>query len=262
MRRRTVLMASAVLPAALPLRAQTEARSSDPLQTLQWPALRDQYIGKAAMEFSQAVIVRAPSFAEDALHVPLQIDARALQQQGIEIDHILVLVDRNPIREVLSFSPLKALPMLSFRIRMEQASPVRALVKTRQGPWHVGGTWVQAAGGGCTVPGASRIDGSWREQLNQVQARMFPNLIDKGRRLRVRIMHPMDTGLVPGIPAFHIDWLELRDSTGTVWWRMVLHEPVSENPLLTVELPAEGPQQFFIHGQDNNGNRIYAEVNA
>ncbi|MBV8247751.1 MAG: quinoprotein dehydrogenase-associated SoxYZ-like carrier [Comamonas sp.] len=229
---------------------------------MQWPSLREQYLANAPVRFTDAVIVRTPAFADDAMNVPLQVDARALANMGGGVQRMLVVVDRNPVREVLAFEPLRALPMLSFRMRLEQASPVRAMVQTRDGLWHVGSVLAQAAGGGCTVPGASRVDGSWRSTLNQVQARIFNNVIDGSRRLRVRVMHPMDTGLVAGIPAFYIERLELRDADGQLWWRLEPHEPVSENPLITFELPREGPQRFRLQGQDNNGNRIDAEVGA
>jgi sulfur-oxidizing protein SoxY len=72
----------------------------------------------------------------------------------------------------------------------------------------------------------------------------------------------MDTGLVAGVPALYIERLELQDAAGQPWWRMQLHEPVSENPLLTIEMPLQGPQAFRLSGQDNNGNRIDAQVRA
>jgi sulfur-oxidizing protein SoxY len=36
---------------------------------------------------------------------------------------------------------------------------------TRDGICHVGGTWVDSAGGGCTVAGVTRKDGSWSQTL-------------------------------------------------------------------------------------------------
>jgi sulfur-oxidizing protein SoxY len=136
-------------------------------------------------------------------------------------------------------------------------------VRTAQGRWLVGQTWVNAAGGGCTVPGATRADGSWSQTLNQVQTRYFRNVLEgNGTRLRVRVMHPMDTGLVAGIPAFHIEELELRDSAQHLWWRLELHEPVSENPLITFELDRAPPGTMLLNGRDNNGNRIAHEVQA
>ncbi len=258
MHRRTLLCAASL--AASGVRAADDPTGGDPLGSMQWPGMRRQYLGDAPMRFSDAVKVLGPRFADDALNVPIQVDARALGAQGVE--RIRVVVDRNPVREVLDFEPLRSLPVLAFRLRLEQASPVRALVKTRDGQWHVGSAWVQAAGGGCTVPGATRADGSWSSTLNQVQARMFDDLIHGSRRLRLRVMHPMDTGLVAGIPAFYIERLELSDSAGQPWWRIALHEPVSENPLLTFELPDRARGTMRLSGRDNNGNRIEAEVPA
>ena len=261
-RRRVVLLGWVSGLVTPPLWAAEDRTGGDPLGSMQWPTLRKQYLGDAPMRFSDAVVVHTPAFADDAMNVPLQIDARALQAVGGGIARLVVLADRNPIREVLVFEPLQALPVLALRLRLEQSSPVRCLVQTRDGHWHVGGAMAQAAGGGCTVPGVTRADGSWSKTLNQVHARFFGNLADGTRRLRVQIMHPMDTGLVAGVPALYIERLELQDAAQQPWWRMQLHEPVSENPLLTVEMPLQGPKAFRLLGQDNNGNRIDAEVRA
>ncbi len=262
LRRRNALLTGLWTMAAGPLWATEDPTGGDPLGSMQWPDLRKKYAGNAPLQFSDQVLVRAPAFADDALNVPLQIDARALRAQGGGIARMIVIADRNPIREVLTFEPLRALPLLAFRIRLEQASPIRCLVQTQDGHWHVGGVMVQAAGGGCTVPGVTRADGSWSQTLNQVQARFFNNLVDASRRLRLQVMHPMDTGLVAGIPAFYLEQLELRDASGQPWWRLALHEPVSENPLITLEMPTQGPREFRLVGQDNNGNRIDAGVRA
>lgn len=259
MNRRSVLAGLVFAPVAF---AQDDQTGGDPLGSMQYPSLREQTIGQASARFSDAVIVKGPAFADDAMNVPLLVDARGLSGTGGGVARIRVAVDRNPVRQVLDFEPLNALPMLAFRIRMEQASPVRAFVQTRDGRWHVGSTWVQAAGGGCTVPGLTRADGSWSRTLGQVQARFFSNVIEGSRRLRLRVMHPMDTGLVAGVPAFYIERLELQDAGGQAWWRLALHEPVSENPLITFELPVQSPASFRLIGRDNNGNRIDAGVGA
>ena len=61
-------------------------------------------------------------------------------------------------------------------------------------------------------------------------------------------------------PSFHIENLQLEDAGGQAWWRLVLHEPVSENPLITFELPTQLPPSLRLVGRDNNGNRIDAEL--
>ena len=233
----------------------------DPLGSLLWPDLQREFVGQAPCSFSERVTIQGPAQAEDAMQVPILIDARRLAETE-RVRRIRVVVDRNPIRHVLDFEPLQALPVLALRLRMQQASPVRALVETDSGHWHVAGCWVQAAGGGCTVAGTSRADGSWGKQLNQVQARCFDRALEGSRRLRVRVMHPMDTGFVPGVPAFHLESLSLSDAQGRPCWRMSLHEPVSENPLMTFELPREVPGPWRLQGEDNNGNRLDVKVSA
>jgi sulfur-oxidizing protein SoxY len=85
--------------------------------------------------------------------------------------------------------------------------------------------------------------------------------VDGGERMRLRIIHPMDTGLAPGIPVFHIEELALADTTGAELIHIAMFEPVAENPILTVDLPPRatgGP--IHVSGRDNNGNRIDAAV--
>jgi sulfur-oxidizing protein SoxY len=172
-----------------------------------------------------------------------------------------VLVERNPIRKVLDFYPQQALPAVSFRFKLEQASPVRAAVRTADGVWHVGGTWVESSGGGCTVPGATRSDGSWARTLGQVSAGLFESPLDEqATRLRLRVMHPMDTGLVAGVPAFYINRLAVVDEAGRELLRFNGHEPLSENPVLSFELRGRVQESLRVRGSDNNGNRIDAAV--
>ena len=97
----------------------------------------------------------------------MRVDALA------DVQRLIVLVDRNPIRKVLEYQPLAALPAIAFRFKLEQGSAVRAAVQTRDGQWHVGGTWVDSNGGGCTVSGATRQDASWAQTLGQGQAKVF-----------------------------------------------------------------------------------------
>jgi sulfur-oxidizing protein SoxY len=236
-----------------------DAFEGDPFKSYQWSELRKDFLGaKARVQFDDRVQVKGPAFAEDPMNVPITV---ATDLPGVQ--RILVLVDRNPIRRVLELQPLVAQPAVSFRFKLEQGSPVRAAALTHDGVWHVGGTWVDSAGGGCTVPGGTRADGSWSQTLGQVSARLYsaaPGASEPGSRLRLRVMHPMDTGLVNGIPAFHLTRLSVRDAGDRELLRLQTFEPLSENPVLSFEFAKPPPGPLRIVGVDNNGNRIDSRV--
>lgn len=263
---RRAWLARALLAPALPMAAAPGHAASpaadgvDPFASLPWDEMRRTHLGDGPLRFDAGVQVQAPPFAEDPGNVPLRFSVPG----AVGVERVVVLVDRNPIRRVLSFEPLAVLPSLGFSFRLEQASPVRVAVRSRDGHWRVGGTWVDSAGGGCTVSGATRADGSWPRTLGQVGARLFRVSPDPAAaaRLRVRVMHPMDTGLVSGIPAFHLQRLELQEAGGRVLMRLSIGEPVSENPVFSIDL-AESPREpLRLLGQDNNGNRIDTWIGA
>lgn len=252
-------LGAALLPAWL--QAAADGFDGDPFQSFQWPELKKEFLGpRARTVFDARVKVQGPAFAEDPMNVPITV---ATDLPGVQ--RMLVLVDRNPIRKVLELQPMAAQPAVSFRFKLEQASPVRALVQTADGLWHVGGTLVDSAGGGCTVAGVTRADGSWTQTLGQVSGRVFAGAssspgADGAARLRLRIMHPMDTGLANGIPAFYISRLSVRDGADRELLRIQTFEPVSENPVFSFDFARPPPGPLRIVGVDNNGNRIDARV--
>jgi sulfur-oxidizing protein SoxY len=230
-----------------------QAQETDPLASPSWPDVRRKIAGTAPLRFDPRVEVLAPEKAEDSLNVPVTIRVRELP----DIRKVVVVADLNPILKVLEFEPLQAMPRLSFRLKLQQGSPVRALVLTGDGTWHAGGTWVDAAGGGCTAPSVGRSLSNWTDTLNQVDSRSWQR--SDGQRLKLRIMHPMDTGLAPGIPAFYIERLRLRDASGQDWARLNTFEPVSENPMFSLEFDRPTPP-LTLEGVDNNGNRVNARI--
>ena len=243
---------------ALACAAQTDG---DPFGSIQWPDLKREFLGTGMVVFDPRVQVQGPAFAEDPMNVPISVSADGIQ----DVELITVIVDRNPIRKVLEYFPLASLPRVSFRFKLEQASPVRAAVKTRDGVWHVGGTLVDSAGGGCTAAGETRRDGSWSRTLGEVSARVFPHSVaagsgDASTRVRLRVMHPMDTGLVGGIPAFYVNRLSLRDAGGHELMRLNAFEPISENPVFSFDFPGASMGTLRLVGTDNNGNRIAGSV--
>ncbi|MFO1151783.1 MAG: quinoprotein dehydrogenase-associated SoxYZ-like carrier [Alsobacter sp.] len=253
--RLAVLLAVALL--AAPARAMD--LPPDPLRSVMWEWMARQYLSDGRpIVFDPAVKVLAPARAEDPMSVPVSIDATGVPGAS----RILVFADLNPVTHILTYEPLDSAAWIAFRFKIEQATPVRAAVIGSDGAWHVGGTIVDAAGGGCTAPAQGRADTSWVDHLGDVQARIWSEPGSEAR-LRMRIRHPMDTGLAPGIPAFYVEALDVKAPDGRSLGRLELHQPVSENPTMTLRprLPA-GAGSLSIEGRDTEGTPIRATVPA
>lgn len=229
------------------------AGEADPLQSPMWGFHQTRFLGEAPYEFDPRVVLSAPPFAEDSRQVPISVDATAL---GAEVVRIVAWAELNPIPHIFTFFPSGPVaPRIALNIRVEQATPLRAAVLTRDGVWHVGSTRIDAAGGGCTAPSAVRAQAGWEEHLGEVFGARFP--AGEGSRLRLRVAHPMDNGLSGGIPEFFIERAELRGAGGAVLASLELHPSVSENPTLTLQLgKTDAGQQLWL--RDNNGNEFEA----
>lgn len=229
------------------------ANPPDPLRSPSWDAMVARHLDGGTVVFDERVQVRMPPAAEDALSVPVEVSVKNLA--GVE--EVRVLADLNPIPLILSYQPTRADPGISFRFKVEQSTPVRAAMRTADGVWHVGGAWLRASGGGCTAPSFGTGSGLWRDRLNEVSGALWSRP-GGDSRLKLRVMHPMDTGLANGIPAFYIETLQVLDAQGAELAALKTYEPVSENPVLSFDLHHQGPVRII--GRDIQGNRIEARV--
>lgn len=247
----TALALSALMPAAA---AAASEESGDPLDSARWAEMRKAFLANVPVRFDPRVQVIAPADAEDPMQVPVTVDATGLA----DVREVVVFADFNPIVEVLRFYPEGASAYLGFRVKLQQSTPVRAAARTGDGVWRVGGTWVNTVGGGCTAPTATSAGNDWQRRLNEVSARQWSEGPLAGR-LRMKIMHPMDTGLVAGIPAFHLQDIRVADADGRPQMRIQAAEPVSENPVFTLQRANGG--RLLASGRDNNGNafRVWIE---
>ncbi|MNF71799.1 sulfur oxidation protein SoxY [compost metagenome] len=246
MRRRSLLLLG-MLGCVAPALA-----GEDPVESVMWGYFHQRLLGGQPFVHDPGVVLQAPPFAEDARQVPIQVDARALAGQVVKI---MAWAELNPIPQIFIFQPgERVAPLLAIRIRIEQATPIRAAVLTHDGLWHIGSTRIDAAGGGCTAPSLVRAQAGWEERLGQVHGGRFPQ--GDGSRLRLRIDHPMDNGLTGGIPEFFLNQAELRDAEGKVLATLELFPAVSENP--TISLQVQGRDQARLWLRDNNGNEFEA----
>ena len=195
-----------------------------------------------------------PAAAEDALQVPVMVTAAGLAG----VVEVLVFADLNPLPKILQYWPVHAEPDIGFRFKVEQSTPVRAAMRTRDGVWHVGGAWLRASGGGCTAASVGSSQGLWQDRLGEISARLWPQAGAGIQRLRFRVIHPMDTGLAAGIPVFHLDRVEMRDADGALLATLQTFEPVAENPVISVDLHSTGEVRLLMN--DIQGNRYSAQV--
>lgn len=250
------MMIAAALMLTTPAMALDEPKVAldDPYRTGMLGYLQKQILDDPEkIGFDPKVIVMAPHAAEDSFHVPITVDARGIE----DVERIALFVDYGPIPHILDYYPGEAEPWLSFRFKIDQATPVRAAVQTKDGAWHLGGTQIDAAGGGCAAPAAAYASDDWEERLGEVRARMWP----KSGRVRVIVDHPMDTGLADGIPVFTIQNLDFSDPEGEQVARIKLYEPVNEDPAFSLKFAKgelNGPLK--VSGRDNNGNEIDAII--
>ncbi len=222
----------------------------DPFQSVMWEAMAERFMPDGEIVFDERVRVMAPLSAENQFHVPVTVDATALEG----VVEIVAVADLNPIPLVMSLRPSDALAFIGFRLKLQQTSPIHVGVRTRDGVWHVGGAIVDAAGGGCTAPAAAHGNSSWMQTLGETRAYAGRD-DDSTARMTLRMRHPMDTGLAAGIPAFYLNELAVRNDAGKLIAELDLYEPVSENPTLTLK-PRVGPEESILHvsSRDTEGN--------
>lgn len=235
------------------------AGESDPLQSPVWDMVASKTFGGAPYVFDDRVKVIVPMVVEDQAQVPVTADARAVP----DVTQLALIADLNPIQHVLTLHIKKAEPYLSVRVKIEQSTPVRAAAMTSDGVWHVGGVQLEAQGGGCSSPAMARKDADWATTAGRSQGRIWRDA-DGSARLRLRVRHPMDTGLAKdGTPAFFIEKTEVKDPSGDGMATLEMFEPVSEDPTVTLLLKlAPSAGGVTIDGRDNNGGLFRSVVPA
>lgn len=230
-----------------PAAAAAAAPPRDPLGSPMWDFHARRLFGSDPVVFDEAVAVTIPPIAENQRVFPVTVDARKLA--GVK--RIVLFGDLNPIPVAIDFRPTGAAPFIATRIKLDQRTPVRAAVQTLDGTWHVAGSWIDAAGGGCSAPPVSRVKGDWADHLGEVRGGAWRDGIDT--RLRVTIRHPMDTGLVENIAAYNVDRLTVSDEAGQRLAEMTVYGSVAEDPAFTFIVPGTGSGAFAIAAHDSNG---------
>ncbi len=265
-----IAFSTAILKINSSIAAETDIKSSnlsslpkDSLNSVMWDFVATEFLlsdkSSKKIIMNNQILVHAPKVAEDQLNLPIHVDARSVKN----VQKIVVIADLNPIPKVLTYEPKQAEARLSFRIKVGQATPVRAAVLDKDGGWHVGGTFVDASGGGCSQPAVAYGNDDWVKRLAEIRGKIWRTPSQKSAKLRFSVRHPMDTGLADGIPAFFVEKLEFKGANDKLIGNLIIHEPISENPTVTLfPILKEATTAVQIKGRDNEGNLIDVAVPA
>ncbi|WP_069189999.1 quinoprotein dehydrogenase-associated SoxYZ-like carrier [Candidatus Terasakiella magnetica] len=235
--------------------AQAGSIPKDPWQSPMWEYLAEDTFGeKAEISIDNRIKIYVPLDAEDNFQVPVSVDASALGK----VEEIVLMTDLNPFPIAARFYPKSAKPYFATRVKLNEGSVIHAIARTPDGKWHMTGSFVRADGGGCAAPSVQMASSDWSDHLLEVQGKVWAQK-DGYNRLRLRIRHPMDTGLSGNVATFIIEEVNVFDQNDKLLARFEPKEPVSEDPVLTFELPkSSGPLR--VTGRDNNGNDFDIKV--
>ncbi len=244
--RSTILFAVAAV-----LVTAAHARGTDPAGSELWEDLRGAYLGEdAVVTFDDSIRLMMADRVERAHEVPVMVK---VPHRLRDMRELVLLVDRNPIQQIARLTPHRKIESVGMNIRLEESTPVRAAVLSPSGIWHVATKSVLVmSSGGCSSPPP---EGGPVAAVGDVRIKQFDRH-GGASRLKVRIHHPMDTGLVVledgnTVPPYYIETVRIEDSEGIIA-DLLTWAAMSRNPVITLDLPAEG-RSVRVSGSDSQG---------
>ncbi|GAB6066452.1 thiosulfate oxidation carrier protein SoxY [Aquifex pyrophilus] len=105
-------------------------------------------VGLSAIKESNQIKIKAPSIAESGANVPIQVSATVPIEK---VEALYIFVDKNPNPYIahVEFTPLNGEVFFATRIKMGATSPVRAILKLKDGSYLMAYKEVKVTVGGC-----------------------------------------------------------------------------------------------------------------
>lgn len=226
--------------------------SVNPFDSPLWPAMHEDYLYGDAVVFDDLVGVVMPVDIENSTDVPVAI--RLSPELG-EVKEVALIAENNPIPLVARLFPHRRINLFGIKIRLEMSTPVRAAARTADGVWHVGSEWANVlTPGGCSAPIEFSMAGMGA-RVGEISFRTYER--DDGTdRLKMRIIHPMETGFAftpegDEIPAYYIERIELADDSGPIA-DLVTNAAVAPDPIFTIDV-ADLEHSLQIDARDSEG---------
>jgi sulfur-oxidizing protein SoxY len=168
-----------------------------------WPSIQRMMFGdrEVRADGKRVVEVFAPQQADDAAVVPVVVRTWMLQRADRYVRHVWLVIDNNPspVGVKFTFTPESGRADIETRVRLESASPIRAIAELNDGSLWMHSVMVFGAGG-CSSPSAKNDQAlrnmgklKFSVESDNVEA-STPTLA------QLRISHPQFSGMGSGDP--------------------------------------------------------------
>lgn len=221
------------LLAALAVAAVSWSAAAEPPETEAWQDILDLEFEGAEVVHDESFQLVVPDRVEEAFSVPVVV---GFSDTPFAVTEIALFAENNPFPQVVRAWPRRPLQAMGLNIRLERSTPVRAAARDEAGVWHVVRRDVDVATpGGCSAGAVGGLP------VGDIAMRQFvrPNGVS---RLKVRIGHPMHTGLATDeatgavIPARHLDRVVIDGDSGALA-ELRLWASVAGDPTLMFDFP-------------------------
>jgi sulfur-oxidizing protein SoxY len=183
--------------AALPA-SQAQLRDATTGDTEMWGKLRSGVFNNRPIQMNaeQILTLEAPARAEDAATVPMAIRTNFEQTDKRYVERMWLLIENNPspVAAVFQFTPDSGRADIETRVRVEEYSPVRAVVELSDGKLYAVSKYIKASGG-CSAP-AGKDAALAKANLGKIRLKVEPaQAAGQPVLAQLMISHPNDSGL-------------------------------------------------------------------
>ena len=237
------------------LLAGTSMAASDGEAT--WASLKPDIFGERAVESDSVVAsLVAPSRAEDAALVPIDVHVSMPDGDTRTVTALTLVVDENPSPLVAKFKLGDGSRRfdLSTRVRVNSYSFVRVIAETSDGVLHMAKSFVKAAGG-CSAP-AVKDPAEAKANVGQMRFRVFSGTGHDEAQIQIR--HPNNSGMQMDqvtrlyTPAWFIEHLTVKQGDRVVF-AMEGGISLSEDPTFRFSYRQNG-SPVSVEATDSDGN--------
>jgi sulfur-oxidizing protein SoxY len=268
-RLRHEVYAALIAPLLIFFAAQASAGEPDA-----WSQIKSTlFAERTVAETGTLLKVLAPKTAEDAAVVPVTITVAA-EAVG-RARSVTFVVDNNPSPVVAKVSfgdiyrsgPDVGHRTIELRFRLDQLSPVRAILELEDGTLHMAQRFV-AGSGGCSSTSVKDVDQALRN-LGQTRLKVATDRTrgEMWREVQAQIRHPNFSGMQIDAktngytPAHFVDRVEFLVGSQSLA-TLATGISISEDPNIRLTFASPSTEPMRMTARDSNGNMFEAAATA